>query len=122
MCERHPCADVEEPCVERRAEHSRVEAEILGGPVQQKRIPRRLRGGGENEQLSLRREQPEPSRKASFDLASHRLSSWNAEPARELRGVPGSRQLEKRERVAMALGDDLLADGRVDRACQVLEQ
>src|SRR6266496_420367 len=99
MCERDACADVEEPCVERRAGHGRIEAEILGGPVQQKRIARGLRGGGENEQLRLGREQPEPSRKAQFYLAADRLSCRNAEPARELCGVPGSRQLEKRERV-----------------------
>ena len=122
MCELDAPADVEEPCVQRRAGRSRVEAEILGGTVQQKWIAQRFRGGGEDEQLRLGREQPEPLRKTLFDLAAHRLARRNAEPTGELCRVPGSWQLEKRERVAVALGDDLLADGRVNRARQILEQ
>ncbi len=47
---------------------------------------------------------------ALLDLAGDRLAAGKPEPAGELGGVvPGARQLEQRERVAVALRDDLVA-------------
>ena len=122
MCELDASADVEEPSVHRRTGCSWTKAKLLGGAVQETGIAQWLRGGGEDEQLRFGREQLEPLREALFNLAPDRLACRNAEPAREFCGVPGAWQFEKRKRVAVTLGDDLLADGRVDRARHVLEQ
>ena len=46
-------ADLEQPGVHRRAGRSHVEAEGLGGTVQQHRVAERLRGRGEDEQLGV---------------------------------------------------------------------
>ena len=90
--------------------------------MEQHGVAERLRGRGEDEQLGLGRELAEAPCVALFDLAHHRLAAGQPEPAGEIRGVPGARQLEQRERVAVALGDDLVADGDVQRAVHVVQQ
>ena len=55
-------------------------------------------------------------------MLADRLAAGQPEPAGELGDVPGARQLEQRERVAVALGDDLLADRGVQRAVHVVQQ
>ena len=76
-----------------------------------------------DEQPGVGRELEEALRVALLDLAGHRLAAGKPEPAGELGGVvPGPRQLEQRERVAVALGDDLVAHRRVERAVHVVEQ
>ena len=84
--------------------------------------PRGSAAASEDEQLGLGREQAESLRVALLDLARHRLAAGKAESAGELGDVPGARQLEQRERVPMALRDDLLADRRIQRPVHALEQ
>ena len=50
-------ADLEQPGVHRRVGRGHVDAERLGGTVEQRRVAERLRGGGEDEQLRLGGEQ-----------------------------------------------------------------
>jgi hypothetical protein len=49
-----------------------VDAECLGGAVEQHGIPERLRGCGEDEQLGVGGELEQALRVALFDLARHR--------------------------------------------------
>ena len=75
--------------------------------MEQHRVSKRLGGRRQDEQLGVGRELVEALGVALLDLAGHRLAVGKPEPAGELGGVPGPRQLEQRERVAVALGDDL---------------
>src|SRR6478672_10590466 len=115
MCEFDSSTDVEQPGIHRGCGRSWTQAEILGGGLQQKEIAQWLRRGGQGEQLRFNRKKPKPLCEALFDPAAHRLACRNAEPARKVCGVPGAWQFEQRKRIAVALRDDLLADGRVDR-------
>ena len=90
--------------------------------MEQDGVAERLRGRGEHEQPGLGGQQEEAPGVALLDLAGDRLALGQPEPARELRGAPGARELEQRERVAVALGDDLVADGGVQRAVHVVQQ
>ena len=117
-----PPAYLEQRGVDRGAGRGHLEAEGRGGTVKQHGIAQRLRGRGEDEQLRLGREQLEAPGVALFDLADDRLTCRETESTGEFCGVPGAWQLEERERVAVALRDDLLADGGVERAVHVVEQ
>ena len=99
-----------------------AKAEGLGGTVEQHRIAQRLGGCDEDEQLRLGREQEQARRVALLDPADDGFACGKTESAGDLSGVPRAWQLEERERVAVALGDDLLQDGRIERPVHVLEQ
>ena len=93
------------------------------GAVEQHGVAQWLRGRGEDEQLRVGREQQEAPDVALLDLARRSVGlSGSPNPPARSAARPRSRQLEQRERVAVALRDDLLADGRVQRAVHVLEQ
>jgi hypothetical protein len=85
-------------------------------------IAERLRCGGEDEQLGVGGVLLNPPEEAALDLAGHRLTFDESEPDGEIGGIPGARQFEQREGIAMALGDDLVADVSVQRAVHVVEQ
>ena len=114
--------DREQPGVHRRVGRSHVDAEGLGGTVEQHGVAEWLCGRGEDEQLRVGGELAEAPDVALFDLADDRVAVGQPEPAGEICGVPGARELEQRERVAVALGDDLVADRRIQRAVHVLQQ
>ena len=117
----HP--DPEETCFYGRARCRCVEAEHLGSTIEEKAIPERLGGGGEDEQPCLGGQLKEAVGEASLDLAGDRLALGKAEAARQLCGVvPGSGELEQRERVAVALGHDLVTDVYIQRAVHVSKQ
>ena len=122
MCKLDARAHLEQRGIHRRARRGRVQPEELGGAVQEKGVAERLCGGREDEQSRLGRERQEALGIALLDLAHDRPAHGQAEPAGELFGVPGSRQLEERERIAVALGNDLLADSCVERAVDVGQQ
>src|SRR5581483_2767266 len=86
------------------------------------RVAQRLCGRDQNEQPRVRRQLIEAMRIALFDLARYRLAVGQPEATGELGGAPGARQLEEGERIAVALGDDLVADREVERAVDVAEQ
>ena len=113
---------LEQPGVRCRVGRRHLDAEARGGTVKQHRVAERLRGRSEDEQPRIGREPQEAPRVAVFDLACYRLAARKTEPAGELSGVPRARQLEQRERVAVTLDDDLLADGGIQRAVHVAEQ
>ena len=120
--ERDTPAHIEEPCVHGGARRHRFQAEDLGATVQQQRITQGLRRGCEDQELRLRRQQLQPLGEAPLDPACDRLLRRDAEAAGEIDRAPGARQLEQRQRIAVALIDDLHADRRVHWAVQVLEQ
>jgi hypothetical protein len=90
--------------------------------MQQEGIAERLRGGREDKQLRCRRERDEAHGIALFDLACHLLASGKAETSSQVGDVPGARQLEQGERVAVALGDDPVAHRGVERNFQIGQQ
>ena len=121
VCELDAPTDVEQPCVHGRAGRSQVDAEALSCTVEQSRAAERLRGRGEHEHPRFVREEQEALGVALLDLAHHRLGVRKAEPAGDIGGPPGAWQFEQRERIAVALRDDLLADRRIQRAVNAVE-
>jgi hypothetical protein len=115
-------ADREQPGVHRCIDGRHVDLEGLGGRVEQDRIPERLGGRGKDEELRIKREAAEPSYVALFDLPGDRMVLWKTESASEFRRTPGSWELEQSQWVAVALGDDLIANDRIEWPDQVLEQ
>ena len=113
---------LEEAGVRRRVGRGHVDAERLGGTLEKDGITQRLRGGRENEQLGVGGKLKEAPRVALFDLARDRLPPGQSESAGEIHRAPRARKLQQRERVAVALGDDLVADGRVQRAEHIVQQ
>ena len=113
---------LEQPDVRRRVNRRHLDAEGRGGTVQQHRVAERLRGRGEDEQPRVGREPQQAPGVAVFDLACHRFVARKTETASEFSGVPCARQLEQRERVAVTLNDDLLADGGIQRPVHVAEE
>ena len=99
-----------------------VDLEGLRDRVEQHGVAERLGRRGEDEELRVGREQLEPAHVALLDLPGDRRALRQTEPPGELRGVPRARELEERQRVAVALRDDLVADGRIHRTDQVLQQ
>ena len=87
--------------------------------MQQQGIAQWLRGRGEYQQLRLGREQAETPDVALFDPADHWLAVGQPEPASEVCQIPAAWKLEQRKRIAVALGDDLGADGRIERPVQI---
>ena len=59
---------------------------------------------------------------ALFDLADHRLTTRQPKSTGKVCDVPATRQLEERERVAVAFADDLVADGGIERSIHVVQQ
>ena len=57
-----------------------------------------------------------------LDLACYQLTSRQPESTGEICGPPGARQLEERERVAVAFADDLVADRGIERPVHVVQQ
>ena len=111
--ELHAPAQLEQPAVLGRARRREVDPERPCGPVQQDKVAEGLGGGREDEQLRVGREQLEAPDVALLDPAGDRLTAGKTEPAGEIGDVPRVRQLEQGERVAVALRDDLGADGGV---------
>ena len=105
--------DLEQPGVHRRGRGSHVEAEGLGGTMEQDAVAEGLCGSSEDEQLRVGREQLKAPDVALFDPSRHRLVAGKTEPAGQAGDVPGARQLEQGERVAVTLHDDLVADGGI---------
>ena len=122
VCELDALANREQPGVHRGVDGRHVDLEGLGGGVQQDGIAERLRGRGEDEELRIGREPVEAPHVALFDLPGHMIALRQTEPAGELRGCPRAGKLEQGKWVAVALGDDLVADGRIQRADQIFEQ
>jgi hypothetical protein len=58
---------------------------------------------------------------ALFDLADHRLAVGQPAPASEICGPPAARKLKERKGIAVALGDDLVTDRRIEWAVHVLQ-
>ena len=115
-------ADVEQPRIDRRPCRGHVQSQDLHRAPQQEWIPQGLRRGGEDEQLRLGGKRRQACGVALLDLGGNRMTRRKAEPAGNVREIPGARQLEEGERVAMALGDDLVADCRVEPALQLVQQ
>jgi hypothetical protein len=113
---------VEQAGVLRGRDSARVQSEVLDSTTEQSPIPERLRRSGEHEEAGLERERVQALHEALLDLAGHRRALGQPEPAGELRGRPRARQLDERERISVALRDDLLPDGGIQRAPNALHQ
>ena len=111
-----PPAQLEQPAVLRWARCREVDPERSCGPMEQDRVAERLGGRHEDEQLRIGRERLEAPDVALLDPAGDRLTTGKTEPAGQAGDVPGARQFEQGERIAMALRDDLVADAGVERA------
>ena len=122
MGELDAAADGEEPRLHRSGRLLHVEAESGRAPLKEHRVAQRLRRGGEDEQLGRRGKELEPPRVALFDLPGHRLFIGQPETAGEFGGAPRAWQLDEGERVPVALGDDLVAHGCIERSTDILER
>ena len=123
VCELDARADLEETGFGGWVDGDHVEPEDLSNAVEQHRIAERLGGGGDSEQAGVVWEIEQPLHVALLDPPGHRLVAGEPEPAREIGGTgPGPRELEKGERIALALRDDPVAYGVVQRAEHVVEQ
>ena len=85
-------------------------------------IALRLRCRDEHEQTGVGRQVAKSLGEALLDLADDSPATRQPEPAGELRRVPRARELEQRQRVAVALHHDLLEHGFVERAVEVVQQ
>jgi hypothetical protein len=122
MGELHAPVHLEEPGLRRGDGRGHVDAKVLGGAAEQDRVAEGLGGRGQDQQPGVGGQQLETPAVALFDLAGHRLAAGKPESAGELGGPPGTRQLEQREGVAVALGDELVTDGSIQGAVHILEQ
>ena len=102
--------ELQQPRIDGRVGSGHVDLEHLGGTKEQRRVAERFCGRGEDEQLSVGGELEDASHVALLDPAADVLTVGEPESACKIRGAPGSRQLEERERVPVALRDDLVAD------------
>ena len=94
VCELDAPAQLEQPAVLRRARRRDVDPERPRGTVQQDAVAEGLRGGGEDEQLRVGREQLEAPRVALLDPPGDRMAAGKAEPAGETGDVPRAWQLK----------------------------
>jgi hypothetical protein len=90
--------------------------------MQQEGIAERLCCGREHKQLRRRRERRQACGITLFDLAGDVLASLEAEPSGKVRDVPGARQLQQGQWIAVTLGDDPIAHRAVERDLQVGQQ
>ena len=115
--------DLEQPGFHRRVRCRHVETEGLGGTVEEHGVAEGLRGGGEDEQTGCRTGARGGAARSSVRSCRPPAGCRETRTRRRARGVvPGSRQLEQGERVAVALRDDLIAHGRIERAVHVVQQ
>jgi hypothetical protein len=114
--------DLEQLGVHCRAGRCHVESKGLSGTVEQYGVAEGLRGRGKDQQLGVGGEHRETPDVTLFDLAGYRLALGQPEPAGETGSPPGARQLEEREGVTMALRDELVTDGRIQRAVHISQQ
>jgi hypothetical protein len=121
VCELHAPTQLQQTRVHCSVGRGHVDAERFGGTVQQQRIAQWFRGRGEHQQLRLGGEQVETSDVVLFDLADDWLAVRQPEPAGEVCHVPAARKLKQRKRIAVALGDDLEADSRIERPVQIAQ-
>jgi hypothetical protein len=115
VSELHPGTHLHQFLVRCRSDRGQLHPEGGRRPVQQHDITARLRGRGEEEQPS-RLGQPQVTIEvALLDEPAHGPAVGEAEASGEPRRVPGAGEFEDGERVAMALRDDLIPDGGVER-------
>ena len=106
-------ADREQPGVHRWVDSRHVDLEDLGRRMQEDRITERLGGRGEHKKPRVARQSAEPSCEPVFDRFRDGTTYRQSESPGEFRGSPRSRKLEQGQRVPVAFGDDLIADGRI---------
>jgi hypothetical protein len=104
--EPHPGADLEQPSGFRGRGCLAHDAEVVGGSPQQRRVPGRLGGGDQQEQLRLGRQGGRTAAEAVLDAVRDAERVRQLVPAGQLRAT---RQLQQRQRVAARLGDDPVA-------------
>ena len=114
-------AHLDQPGVHGGASRHHVDPQHAAGAADQHRIADGICGRRQDKQLGVGREQAQPLHVAVLDLAYDRLACGQPEPAGQLGRLPGARKLEERQWVAVALRDDLVGDGSVDRAVDMIQ-
>jgi hypothetical protein len=120
--ELHPPTYLEQPSIHRRGHSGQVEAQGRSRPVEQHRIPQGLGCRRQDQQLRLGGEQAQAPDVALLDLAGQRLAAGQPEPTGEVCAVPGTRQLQQGQGVAVALADELVTHRGIQRAGHVFHQ
>jgi hypothetical protein len=113
VSERDPNADIEEALGLRRRGRLHGNGGCGRRAPEQGRVTERFRSGEQEELLRLRRQHRHPPPVCCFDVAA-RLDreSESTSEATDRHGMPG---LEKRQRIALGLLDDPVADAFIDR-------
>ena len=116
MAEGDPGSNGEQPVGFGRGGSLVGDAKASGCPPQQRRVADRV-GSSQQEQAPGRLGQRrDPAQEALFDPARQRPRAGQPEPACQLRRCHPVGQLEQRQRVAVGLGDDPVADPLVQPA------
>ena len=115
MAEAHLGAELDQLRVGGRGARACVDPQRGGRLPQQERITHRL-GRRDQEQKPRRRRQVRQALlEPLLDAAGQRRPAVQPEPARQLGGCAAARQLQQRQRVAVRLGHDPIADALVER-------
>jgi hypothetical protein len=115
MTKPHARVELDQPGLDRGSPGLSRDPEPLGCPPHQHRLTRRIRRRDQQQHSGLVRQGREPPPEALLDPPRERHRVRECEPARQLRGRQPARQLQQRQRVTARLGDDLVADPRVQR-------
>ena len=118
MPEPHAGAEFQQAGLGCRRRRLRGDPEPLGCPPHQHRIADRLGRRELQQPPGVGRKRVQPPPEALLDPPRERHRAGEREPARQLRRRQAPRQLHQRQRVAAGLGDDLVADPRVQRPGQ----
>jgi hypothetical protein len=120
MPEPHPGAEFGQADLGRGRRRLDADPEAGGRPPHQCRIAGRIGRREQQQPAGWPRQSTDPAREAGLDAARERCGAGKPEAAGQLghRQSPG--QFQQRQRVATRLGDDLIANVRVDRPGQRL--
>ena len=113
MPEPHLAAELGQPRLRRRRPRLDRDAQPPGRAPYQRPVTGRIGGRQLQQPPGLVRHGVQLAPEAVLDPARQRRGAGQAEPAGQLRGGQPTRQFQQRQRVAAGLGDDQVADSRV---------
>src|SRR6478752_5507944 len=122
MRELDAAAYLQQSCVDCMINCRDVDAETRCGTVEQDRIAERIRRRDEDEKPRVARQFQDAPGVTLFHLVRRCVVARETKSTGELRRAPCPCELEKRERIAMALGNDLIANGCIQRSVYGAQQ
>jgi hypothetical protein len=118
MAEPDPAAELDQSRLHGRRARPGTDAQAAGRPPQQRPVAGRIGRGQLQQPAGLGGQGVQLAGEAGLDPAGQRRDSGQAEPAGQLGRGQAAREFQQRQRVAPGLGDDQVADPRVQRSGQ----